>query len=229
MATLERVVITPLHPYFAARVEGVNLARTLDEPTFQQIFHAFQEFSVLVFPDQRLSDEQQMAFSRRFGPLETTIDSIGQERRLHQNLVDLSNLDPKQEGKLMDWSDRRMVYQSGNQLWHTDSSFKHVPAKCSLLSARELPSSGGETEFADLRAAWGALPEAKQRELRGLVVEHSIFRSRSQIGFADFNDAIFKELPPVPQALVRHHPASSRTSLLISPRMPRISLVSCCR
>jgi alpha-ketoglutarate-dependent 2,4-dichlorophenoxyacetate dioxygenase len=112
------------------------------------------------------------------------------------------------------------LFNLGNQLWHTDSSFKRIPAKCSLLSARELPSpgpmGGGETEFADLRAAWEALPAARQRALDGLVVEHSIFRSRSQIGFADFNDEIFKELPPVPQALVRHHRYSGRSSLYLA-------------
>src|ERR1700730_2406398 len=116
--------------------------------------------------------------------------------------------------------DRRNLFNLGNQLWHTDSSFKRVPAKCSLLSAREVPSpgpmGGGETEFADLRAAWDALPAARKQQLDGLVVEHSIFRSRSQIGFADFNDEIFKQLPPVPQALVRHHPGSGRTSLYLA-------------
>jgi alpha-ketoglutarate-dependent 2,4-dichlorophenoxyacetate dioxygenase len=116
--------------------------------------------------------------------------------------------------------DRRNLFNLGNQLWHTDSSFKRIPAKCSLLSARELPSpgpmGGGETEFADMRAAWDALPEARKCQLDGLAVEHSIFRSRSQIGFADFNDAIFKELPPVRQALVRHHRYSGRTSLYLA-------------
>ena len=116
--------------------------------------------------------------------------------------------------------DRRNLFNIGNQLWHTDSSFKHTPAKCSLLSARELPSSGpmggGETEFADLRAAWDALPDARKRKLQGLVVEHSIFRSRSQLGFADFNDEIYKQVPPVPQALVRHHRYSGRTSLYLA-------------
>jgi alpha-ketoglutarate-dependent 2,4-dichlorophenoxyacetate dioxygenase len=85
-----------------------------------------------------------------------------------------------------------------------------------LLSARELPGSGGETEFADLRAAWDTLPEARKRQLQGLVVEHSIFRSRSQLGFADFNHEIFKQLPPMPQALVRHHRYSGRTSLYLA-------------
>jgi alpha-ketoglutarate-dependent 2,4-dichlorophenoxyacetate dioxygenase len=215
MATLERVVITPLHPYFAARVEGVNLARTLDEPTFQQIFHAFQEFSVLVFPDQRLSDEQQMAFSRRFGPLETTIDSIGQERRLHQNLVDLSNLDPKQEGKLMDWSDRRMVYQSGNQLWHTDSSFKPVPAMASLLSGREVPPVGGETEYVSMRHAYATLSEHLRRRLEGRVAVHSILYSRSTIAKGLFDPEHEREQPPVRQALVRANPVNGMKSIYI--------------
>ena len=98
--TVSRVTVTPIHPCLGARVEGVDLAGPLDEVTFQRIFDAFQEHSVLVFQDQRLTDEQQMTFSRRFGPLETTINSIGQERRLHPNLVDLSKVDPRREGRL---------------------------------------------------------------------------------------------------------------------------------
>src|SRR2546425_945596 len=141
--TVSGVAVTPIHPCLGARVEGVDLAGPLDEVTFQRIFDAFQEYSVLVFQDQRLTDEQQMTFSRRFGPLETTINSIGQERRLHPNLVDLSNVDPRRDGRLMGWDDRRMLYQSGNQLWHTDSSFKPVPAMASLLSGREVPAVGG--------------------------------------------------------------------------------------
>ena len=116
--------VTPLHPSFGAHVEDVNLAEPLDEGTFRRISEAFQEYSVLVFHAQRLTDAQQMAFSVRFGPLEKTLKSIGQETRLHENLVDLSNVDPNDEGRLMGWANRRMVYQSGNQLWHTDSSFK---------------------------------------------------------------------------------------------------------
>ncbi|MBI2494467.1 MAG: TauD/TfdA family dioxygenase [Candidatus Rokubacteria bacterium] len=166
------MIITPMHPCLGARVEGVELAAPLDEAAFRRIFDAFQEHSVLVFPDQRLTDEQQMAFSRRFGPLETTISSIGQER--HPNLVDLSNVDPQRADGLMGWDDRRMVYQSGNQLWHSDSSFKPVPAMASLLSGREVPPAGGETEFVSMRHAWATLPEATRRRLDGRVVVHSI-------------------------------------------------------
>ncbi|HEU5324154.1 MAG TPA: TauD/TfdA family dioxygenase, partial [Methylomirabilota bacterium] len=122
-----RLAITPLHPCLGARVEGVELARPLEAATFRRIAEAFEEHSVLVFPDQRLTDAEQMAFSERFGPLETTIRATGLENRLHPNLVDLSNVDPEAEDRLIGWTDRRMLYQSGNQLWHSDSSFKPVP------------------------------------------------------------------------------------------------------
>jgi alpha-ketoglutarate-dependent 2,4-dichlorophenoxyacetate dioxygenase len=185
---------------------------------FTEIEAAFDRSGILVFPEQPLSDEQQLAFSRMFGPLEVNPNYAGAKMRLRPDVADISNLDA--DGRVLAREDRRNLFNLGNQLWHTDSSFKRIPAKCSLLSARELPSSGpmggGETEFADLRAAWDALPEARKLELDGLIVEHSIFRSRSQIGFGDFNDEIFKQLPPVPQALVRHHPASGRTSLYLA-------------
>jgi alpha-ketoglutarate-dependent 2,4-dichlorophenoxyacetate dioxygenase len=216
MARVARdLTITPIHPHVGARVEGVDLAETLDEPTFRRIFDAFQEHSVLVFHDQRLSDEQQMAFSRRFGPLETTIRSVGQERRLHENLVDLSNLDPDHDDKLMDWSDRRMLYQSGNQLWHTDSSFTPVPAMASLLSGREVPPAGGETEFVSMRHAYATLPEATQRRLEGRIAVHSILYSRSTIAKGLFDPEHERDLPPVRQALVRANPVNGRKALYI--------------
>jgi alpha-ketoglutarate-dependent 2,4-dichlorophenoxyacetate dioxygenase len=212
------IQVTPLHPALGAEARGVDLTLPVSPGVFAEIEAAFNRHGILVFPDQRLTDEQQLAFSQLFGPLEVNPNYAGAKMRLRPDIADISNLDA--EGQVLARDDRRNLFNLGNQLWHTDSSFKRVPAKCSLLSARELPSSGpmggGETEFADLRAAWDALPEARRRELDGLVVEHSIFRSRSQIGFADFNDEIFKQLPPVPQALVRHHPASGRTSLYLA-------------
>jgi alpha-ketoglutarate-dependent 2,4-dichlorophenoxyacetate dioxygenase len=208
-------MIVPVHSCVGARVEGVDLARPLDEASFSRIFEAFQEYSVLVFPDQRLTDEQQMAFSRRFGPLEATIKSIGQERRLHENLVDLSNLDPQDDGKLMGWTDRRMLYQSGNQLWHTDSSFKPVPAMASLLSGREVPPIGGETEFVSMRHAYATLPEETKRRLEGKVTVHSILYSRSTIAEGLFDAEHERDLPPVRQALVRANPANGRRAIYI--------------
>src|SRR5439155_11581045 len=184
---------TPLHPTLGAELRGVDLTRPVPPEGFAEIEAAFSRHGILVFPDQPVTDEQQLAFSRLFGPLEVNPNYAGAKMRLRADVADISNLDP--EGQVLAREDRRNLFNLGNQLWHTDSSFKRIPAKCSLPSARELPSSGptggGETEFADMRAAWDALPDARKRELDGLAVEHSIFRSRSQIGFADFNDAIF--------------------------------------
>ena len=208
------IQVTPLHPTFGAEVRGVDLTCTVTADVFAEIEAAFDRCGILVFPEQPVNDAQQLAFSQLFGPLEVNPNYAGAKMRLRPDIADISNLDA--EGRVLGRDDRRNLFNLGNQLWHTDSSFKRVPAKCSLLSARELPASGGETEFADLRAAWDALPETRQRELDGLIVEHSIFRSRSQIGFADFNDDIFKELPPVSQALVRHHHDSRRTSLYLA-------------
>jgi alpha-ketoglutarate-dependent 2,4-dichlorophenoxyacetate dioxygenase len=212
------IELTPLHPTLGAEVRGVDLTRPVMPEFFAEIEAAFNRYGILVFPEQRVTDEQQLSFSRLFGPLEVNPNYAGAKMRLRPDVADISNLDA--EGQVLARDDRRNLFNIGNQLWHTDSSFKRIPAKCSLLSARELPSSGpmggGETEFADLRAAWDALPDARKRKLQGLVVEHSIFRSRSQIGFADFNDEIFRQLPPVPQALVRHHRYSGRTSLYLA-------------
>jgi alpha-ketoglutarate-dependent 2,4-dichlorophenoxyacetate dioxygenase len=193
----------------------VDLTRPLDDATFRAIFDAFQEHSVLVFPDQKFTDDTQMAFSQRFGPLETTIAAIGGENRLHPNLVDLSNLDPDGNDRLMDWSDRRMIYQSGNQLWHSDSSFKPVPALASALSGREVPPAGGETEFASMRHAWATLPEDVQRRIDGRVVVHSILYSRSTIAPGLFNPLQEKGLPPVRQALVRSNPVNGRKAIYV--------------
>jgi alpha-ketoglutarate-dependent 2,4-dichlorophenoxyacetate dioxygenase len=208
------IQVSPLHPTLGAEVRGVDLTRALTPEVFAEIEAAFNSCGILVFPGQPVSDEQQLAFSQLFGPLEVNPNYAGAKMRVRPDIADISNLDA--EGRVLARGDRRNLFNLGNQLWHTDSSFKRIPAKCSLLSARELPSSGGETEFADLRAAWDALPQSRKRELDGLIVEHSIFRSRSQIGFADFNDEIYSQLPPVPQALVRHHPASGRTSLYLA-------------
>ena len=208
------IELSPLHPTLGTEVRGIDITRPVTPEIFAEIDAAFSRYGVLVFPGQPMTDQQQLAFSWLFGPLEVNPNYAGAKMRLRPNIADISNLDG--EGRVLARDDRRNQFNLGNQLWHTDSSFKQVPAKCSLLSARELPSSGGETEFADLRAAWDALPEPRKRQLDGLVVEHSIFRSRSQIGFADFNDEVFRQLPPVPPALVRHHRYSGRTSLYLA-------------
>ena len=172
MATMAgTLTITPAHSAFAAEVSGVDLTRRLDDATFERIAIAFDDYSVLVFRGQALSDPQQMAFSERWGPLETTVRTLGGEDRLGAHIVDLSNTDA--DGKLMGWEDRRMLYQSGNQLWHSDSSFKPVPAHSSALSARVVPPDGGETEFASMRVAYEQLPEELRHQVDGRIVVHS--------------------------------------------------------
>ncbi len=210
------ISVTPLHPHLGAEIGGVDLTRPVPPDPFAEIEAAINRHAVLVFPGQKLSDGQQMAFSRLFGPLETSPEYAGsvKSRLRHREIADISNLDP--EGSVMSAEDKRLLFNRGNQLWHTDSSFKHVPARCSLLSAREIPPAGGETEFADMRAAYDTLPEETKRQLEGLVVEHSIFRSRSLIGFTEFNEEIHRELPPVQQLLVRRHPGSGRKTLYLA-------------
>jgi alpha-ketoglutarate-dependent 2,4-dichlorophenoxyacetate dioxygenase len=210
------LAVKPLHPHLGAEITGVDLARPLPPAAIEAIEAAFNRHAVLVFPGQPLSDEQQIAFSRHFGPLETSPEYAGsQKSRIgNRHIADVSNLDP--DGRVMSGDDKRLLFNRGNELWHTDSSFKYVPARASLLSAREIPPAGGETEFADLRAAYDALPEERKRALQGLVAEHSIFRSRAQIGFTEFNDEIARELPPVPQLLVRTHAGSGRKTLYLA-------------
>ena len=210
------VRVTPLHPHIGAEVGGVDLREPVTADTFVEIERAFNHHAVLVFRGQPVSDEQQLAFSRRFGPLESSYIFAGEKRRRlgEPELFDISNLDP--DGHILALDSARRMFNLGNQLWHTDSSFKHVPARASLLSAREVPPTGGETEFADLRAAYEALPAEKRRQLEGLVAEHSIYHSRSLLGFTDFNEDVRSELPPAQQQLVRTHAGSGRKSLYLA-------------
>jgi alpha-ketoglutarate-dependent 2,4-dichlorophenoxyacetate dioxygenase len=208
------ITVEPLHPLFVARVTGVDLRAPVPDDVFDEIAAAFNRSAILVFPDQPLTDEQQIAFSKRFGPLETAPNYAGTALRLRNELTDISNLD--HAGQILDPADRLNRYNLGNQLWHTDSSFKAVRAKCSLLSAREIPPIGGETQYADMRAAYDALPDERKSQLEGLVAEHSIAHSRRQSGFDGFNSDISTTLPPVPQRLVDFYPESGRTSLYLA-------------
>jgi alpha-ketoglutarate-dependent 2,4-dichlorophenoxyacetate dioxygenase len=201
-----------LHPHFAAEITGVYL-RDLDDPTFVQIRAAFEEHSVLVFHDQHLTDDEQIAFTSRFGLLEETTRSIAQNARAAPQIADLSNVDA--EGNTFAADDRRMLYHTGNQLWHSDSSFKPVPAMASLLSARAVPSEGGETEYASLRAAWDALPLTLQAQLEGLVAVHSFAYSRGLIAPGLLLPEQEAALPPVKQQLVRVNAVTGRRALYL--------------
>jgi alpha-ketoglutarate-dependent 2,4-dichlorophenoxyacetate dioxygenase len=210
------VTVHPITPDFAAEIGDVALERPLAADDLATIREAFTRYAVLVFPDQDLDDERQLAFARHFGPLETTVFKArqGHRLRLHENMADVGNLDA--DNRLLAANDRQRLYNLGNRLWHTDSSFKRVPAYCSMLHARSIPPVGGHTEFADLRAAYDALPGSMRRRLDGLVAEHSIMTSRARLGFSDFDDGEREAFRPVPQVLVRRLQDSGRMSLYIA-------------
>lgn len=208
------ITLEPLHPLFVAEVSGADLTSAVPEDVFAEMHAAFDRYAVLVFHGQSLTDEQQVEFSKNFGPIETAPNYAGAALRLSNEFTDISNLD--YQGRILDPADRLNQYNLGNQLWHTDSSFKARRAKCSLLSAREVTSTDGETQYADMRSAYDALPDERKRELADLVAEHSIAYSRSLIGFEGFNSEISTALPPVPQRIVDHYPDSGRTSLYLA-------------
>jgi alpha-ketoglutarate-dependent 2,4-dichlorophenoxyacetate dioxygenase len=211
------ISISALHPLFVGEVSGVDLRIPIDRETLREIAQALDRYAVLVFRNQPVTDEQQIAFSRLFGPMETAVGSILKDRksRLGQMLADVSNIDAND--KIRSSSDSwRLRMHLANQLWHTDSSFKRVPGKISFLSAHELPPAGGETEFADLRAAYDALDAATHGQIEGLVAEHSVFHSRTLLGYTDFTEEERVAFPPVPQSLVRVHPGSGRKTLYLA-------------
>jgi len=203
------IAITPLHPLFGAEIGGVDLCAPLDDATFGAIRGALDEYSLLVFHDQALDDARQVAFSERFGPLETTIsaNAAGGSHFARQSNLDIDT------GAVIPPDDRRMIYQKGNMLWHTDSSFKPVPSLCSLLSGRVVPPEGGNTDFATARAAYAALPEAIKQRIDGLVAEHSLAYSRGLIGPDVLSAAQRVEVPAVRQAVVRANPANGRKAI----------------
>ena len=208
--------ITPLHPLFVAEVAGIGLGEEIGGETFRELVSAIDTHGVLVFRDQSIGDEAQMRFSALFGPLETTRRACrpGHKLRLDIRVSDISNLD--ENNKLLDDTDYRAMSSLANRLWHTDSTFKRIPARYSILSAHVLPGSGGETEFADTRAAYDDLSDGLKDRIEDYVCEHSIFNSRATIGFTDFTDEERAALPPVPQVLVRVHPGSGRKSLYLA-------------
>lgn len=208
--------VSPERPDFVGEVSGVDIARGVSAATAAEIEAGMDRFAVLVFRDQAIDDDRQYAFSQHFGPMEEATGDIArpEDRRLSMRVNDISNLD--RDGRVLARDDRRRLFGIGNMLWHSDSSFKPTPAKFSLLSAREIPGEGGDTQFADMRAAWDALDEATRAECRDLVCEHSQIHSRGLLGFTDFTDEERRKWAPVPQRLVRRHPRTGRLSLYLS-------------
>jgi alpha-ketoglutarate-dependent 2,4-dichlorophenoxyacetate dioxygenase len=210
--------ITPLHPDFVGEVSGIDISLSLISDQVAAIEAGMDRYAVLVFRDQPLTDEQQCIYSRNFGELEATL--IGQmmkpsERRLGPvEMGDISNLDPS--GKMRGRDDNRRMYALGNRLWHSDASFRATGAGYSLLSARVVPGYGGNTEFADMRAAYDALDASTKAEIEDLVTEHSIAFSRGVLGFDDYGEGNADKVRPVRHRLVRTHPVSGRKSLYLS-------------
>lgn len=215
------ITVVPVTDNLGAEIGDIDLSRPLSAEDAEAVKQAFWKYSVLIFPEQKLEAEQHLDFARLFGPLETSIMLYGDAPvRLRPEIADVSNLNHKDEiwGK----ESRLRMFQLGNRLWHTDSSFKRLPALCSLLYAKSIPPVGGHTEFADQRAGYDALPEAMKRKLEGLVAEHCIAYSRARLGFTQFVDSEKMNLPPVPQMLVRTIPQNGRKSLYVASHAGRI-------
>jgi alpha-ketoglutarate-dependent 2,4-dichlorophenoxyacetate dioxygenase len=211
------ISIRALHPHVGGEVTGVDLRRPLARDEVAAIEAGMDRHAVLVFPGQPLDDAQQLAFSLNFGEIEKALAGDLQkleEKRLSTDFADVSNLDRDQN--IVKRDDRHRLFALGNRLWHSDSSFRAVPAKYSLLSARIIPSRGGNTEFADMRAAWDTLDDETKALARDLVCDHTQLHSRGVLGFSDFTEEERRRFAPVPQRLVRRHPVTKRLSLYLS-------------
>jgi alpha-ketoglutarate-dependent 2,4-dichlorophenoxyacetate dioxygenase len=204
------ITIRQLGPCLAGEVDGVDMAKPMTADQVADIHAGMDKYAVLVFRNQQhISDEQQLAFTQSLGPIEHAIGTslrAANETRLPTTFADVSNLDKNNTPYARD--DRRRLFAIGNRLWHSDSSFKPVPAKYSLLHAVSIPSKGGNTQFADMRAAYDALDEETKAEVEGLICEHSQMFSRQLIGFSDFTDEERERFKPVRQRLVRTHPGT---------------------
>jgi alpha-ketoglutarate-dependent 2,4-dichlorophenoxyacetate dioxygenase len=210
------VSIRQIHPVFVGEVSGVDLRRPLSRAEAAAIEAGMDRYAVLVFHDQNITDEQQIAFTRNFGEIENSAGgnvTKPDQKRLNPLMNDVSNLGEDNQPLARD--DRRRLFNLGNQLWHSDSSFRAIPAKYSLLSGRVVAKKGGNTEFADMRAAYDALDEETKALVEDLVCEHSLLYSRGLLGFeaTPEEQAMFR---PVRQRLVRTHPVTGRKSLYLA-------------
>src|SRR5262245_8822027 len=211
------VTTRQIGPCFAAEVEGVDLSQPLSRDEVAAIHAGMDKYAVLVFHEQKIDDEQQLAFTSSLGDIEHAIGTslrAPDESRLPTTFPDVPNLD--KDNKIFARDDRRRLFALGNRLWHSDSSFKATPAKYSLLRAVSVPSRGGNTEFAYMVAAYEALDADTRVEVEGLICEHSQLFSRQQLGFTDFTEEERVRFAPVRQRLVRTHPVTGRKSLYLS-------------
>ncbi|KIZ34009.1 MULTISPECIES: TauD/TfdA family dioxygenase [Rhodopseudomonas] len=211
------IAIRKLHPLFVGEVSGVDLRQPISRDEARSIEQAMDDYAVLVFPKQDITDEQQLAFARNFGERENAHGGTvmkAHEARLTSGVNDVSNLGP--DGKPLPRDHRVHLFNLGNCLWHSDSSFRPIPAKYSLLSARIVNPKGGNTEFADMRAAYDALDDDTKAEIEDMICEHSLMYSRGALGFLDYSEEEKQMFKPVLQRLVRTHPAHGRKSLYLA-------------
>jgi alpha-ketoglutarate-dependent 2,4-dichlorophenoxyacetate dioxygenase len=211
------IAIRQITPVFAGEVSGIDITKPVRSEDVAAIEAGMDKYAVLVFRDQRFTDEAQLAFSQNFGAIEVARGNNimkPEDKRLDMRMNDVSNLG--KEGKPLALDSRQRMFNLGNMLWHSDSSFRAVPAKYSLLSARVVNPKGGDTEFADMRAAYDALDDDTKREIEDLVCEHSLMYSRGSLGFGEFTDEEKAMFKPVRQRLVRTHPVTGRRSLYLS-------------
>jgi alpha-ketoglutarate-dependent 2,4-dichlorophenoxyacetate dioxygenase len=217
------VTVSPLGTDFAAEVSGVDCTKPLSPEQVAAIDDGMNRYAVLVLRDQKLTDEEQLRFTLHFGEIEASntfragrihFRTVDEARPLATGIGDFSNIDGA--GNPLPPVSRAYLFKLADRLWHSDSSFKPVPAKYSLLSGRAIPSWGGETEFADMRAAYDALDDRTKAEIEDLVCHHSNMYSREKIGFTELNDEERTDFKPVRQRLVRRHPVTGRKSLFLS-------------
>ena len=211
--------IRQVHQHFVGAVSGIDISQPLNNAQVAAIEAGMDRHAVLVFHDQTLTDDEQLAFSRNFGELEVTLAgqmAKPEERRLGDRLElgDISNLTA--QNRIRERDDRSRMYALANRLWHSDASFRAIGAGYTLLHARVVPGKGGNTEFADMRAAYDALDDRTKAEIEGLITEHSIVYSREQIGFSDYREGNEDRLKPVRHRLVIKHPVTGRKSLYLS-------------
>ncbi|MBV7484836.1 TauD/TfdA family dioxygenase [Bordetella sp. BOR01] len=209
------LTLTPIQPGFAARASGLDLSRPLARADVRAIEAAMDEHAVLVFRGQALAPDAQLEFAQNFGNLDLGFKKASKapNRLAHEELLDISNVD--EAGQVADRNHRKIVGNLANQLWHSDSSFQSPPARYSMLHAVVLPDEGGETEFADMRAAYDALPPAHKQRLEGLHAEHYALHSRFLLGDTDYSEAQRQAIPPAAWPLVRRHPGNGRHLLFI--------------
>src|SRR5665213_2768227 len=212
---------TRLHPLFAAAITGVDLARAVDDATLAEIVALMDRYAVCAYhhAGRPLSDEEHIAFSRQFGPIQRSVVLTGsgksETRIRHPEIIDQSNLD--EYGALYPEAGRYLLFKRANRLWHTDMSFHPVRATYSLLNAHALPPGGGpDTEFADLRAAYDALSEAMKTRIEDLVAEHSYWHSRVMGGGPEPTEEELQSRPPALHRLVQVHPGSHRKTLYLA-------------